>query len=257
MNYIIFTIVFLYKKIMKTIFIALDGQHSLDDFYYIAKELSLVYSKKQQQELGIEVCFKIGLEFFLNYGFYGVNKIEDLESDIFLDLKFFDITNTVLGALKSIYKSSNGFVKYTTIHLLNGTECLGVVKDFNLQNKNKIQILGVSFLTSLDDKYLKEQNFNYLNVQEGVCELLKLSSNLVDGCICSPLEAGVIRNLCSNNFTIVTPGVQLHKLENDQKRVSTPLDAFRSGANGIVIGRSIMLQKDKSLALQNVVNSII
>ena len=240
----------------KTIFIALDGNYSLEDFISIAKNLSNSSNEICKQN-NIKIAFKIGLEFFCSFGFYGVNKIEELESDIFLDLKLFDISNTVLGALNSVYKSSQGFIKYTTLHLLNGNECLEIIQEQSISMKNKIKILGVSLLTSLDDKYLKEQNFNYKNTNDCVVEMIKKSQDFIDGCICSPLEANLVRNsINKRGFEIITPGVQMTKILNDQKRVLTPFEAFNNGATGVVIGRAIMNNENKINALNNIIKSL-
>ena len=236
---------------MKKIFIALDGNYSLDEFCLIAKNLLSVKTSNS-----ITICFKIGMEFFYSYGFYGVNKIEQLGAEIFLDLKFFDISNTVEGALGAIYKNSKGFVKYTTLHLLNGSECLKRVLHFNKNQGSKIKLLGVSLLTSLDESYLAEQNFTYQTPAEAVGEMLKLGHNFVDGCICSPLEAKFVRQIVGYNFEIITPGVQTQNLNNDQKRTATPREAFNNGASGIVIGRAIMASENKADALCNIINSL-
>ena len=234
----------------KTIFIALDGNNDNDYFVSTAKQIAAIKNDK------INIGFKIGLELFCKYGFNFVNKIEELEKDVFLDLKFFDISNTVCGALSSLYENSKGFVKYTTLHLLNGLECLKTVKNFNLSMDGNIKLLGVSILTSLDDNYLREQKINYNNTNQAVLELVKQSQNFVDGCICSPLEAEAIRNITDDSFTIVTPGVQMQSLNNDQKRTATPNVAFKNGANAIVVGRSIMQAADKTKALMQIIESI-
>jgi len=240
---------------MKKIFIALDGNYTLDEFCDIAKQLL-----QAKIRTNIKICFKIGMEFFYSFGFYGVNKIEELGAEIFLDLKFFDISNTVEGALRAIYKNSKGFIKYTTLHLLNGTECLRRAHSFNNQQQNKIKILGVSLLTSLDESYLREQNFSYQSSADAVKNMIKLSHNFVDGCICSPLEAAFVRQIAAENFEIITPGVQINTLNNDQstdqKRTATPLAAFQNGASGIVIGRAIMQTPNKLLTLEQILSDL-
>jgi orotidine-5'-phosphate decarboxylase len=245
----------------KTIFIALDTNEQVDKVILIAKEIKTIFNEQAQAanlQNKFSIGFKLGLEFFCKQGFYGVNKIEELDCDVFLDLKFFDISNTVCGAYKSLCLSSIGKITHTTVHLLNGTACLQTLHDFklNLDLKLKPKILGVSILTSLDMEYLKNCNFNFKSVDEAVAHLVSINQKYVAGCICSPLEIKSVRSITNKNFEVVTPGIQITSLNNDQKRTATPNEAFTRGSSSIVIGRAITEAQDKILAIKDLIANL-
>ncbi len=239
----------------KTIFIALDTDLDLDGVLKVAGDIKSLYKKASDAFASHasnvpQFAIKLGLEFFCRHGFYGVNKIEELGMDVFLDLKFFDISNTVCGAYRSLTKNSIGFVKYTTVHLLNGSECLKALSNTknDLNMPNAPAIIGVSLLTSLDKAYITECGFTDAKPDDLVLRLANIGCNFVDGFVCSPLEAKMLSALFKQKH-IITPGVQLSNLANDQKRTSTPSAAFANGATAIVIGRSITQAADKQNAI--------
>ena len=184
-------------------------------------------------------AFKIGYQFFYNFGLEGYKKIYSICPKIFLDLKLHDIPNTVEKGLEALIKMKPLF---TTIHISGGDEMMLI----SSSNKKKTKILGVSILTSLNSNQTKK----YYN-QKNVTELVKKFSqsakkNKLDGVVCSPQEIKYIRKKIGKNFIIVTPGIRINnKIKgDDQKRVETPKKAIELGANFLVIGRPITESKN-------------
>ncbi len=212
---------------------------------------SLRIVKKLKEEV---YAFKIGLEFFYNFGIDGYNKIYKICPRIFLDLKLHDIPNTVNKGLKAILKLKPTF---TTIHITGGDHMqrLSVLK----KNK-KTKILGVTILTSMDNKqtlkYYKEQNVSTL-----VRKFAKYAKkNNLNGLVCSPLEIEIVRKEVGKNMILVVPGIRLEKksftYKDDQKRTLTPKEAIKLGADYLVIGRPILESKNPLETLRNINLSI-
>jgi len=225
----------------KKIIVALD----LDN---IKKALKLV------KELKKEVyAFKIGHEFFFNFGIKGYKKIYNICPRIFLDLKLHDIPNTVSKGLMAITKLKPIF---TTIHLSGGDDMQKISK---LKN-NKTNILGVTILTSLNEKqtlkYYKEKNVNIL-----VKKFAKYAKkNKLDGLVCSPLEINIVRKEVGKKMILVVPGIRLEKKsifkKDDQKRTLTPQEAINLGADFLVIGRPIVQSKNPLATIKKINQSI-
>ena len=179
-------------------------------------------------------AFKIGYEFFFNFGIDGYKKIYSICPRIFLDLKLHDIPNTIKNGVKAISKLKPLF---TTIHISGGDEMMQSTKIV----KKSTKILGVSILTSLNHK----QTYKYYNNKD-ISSLVKkfanyAKKNKLDGVVCSPKEISQIRKEIGKNFIIVTPGIRIeNKIKSDdQKRIATPKKAIDLGANYLVIGRPI------------------
>ena len=195
-------------------------------------------------------AFKIGYQFFFNFGWSGYNKINEKKVKIFLDLKLHDIPNTVKEGVKAI-SSLNPY--FTTIHISGGDEMQKSV----VKNKNNIKVLGVSILTSISNlesvKYYNETNIKNL-VKKFV---INAKENNLDGVVCSPHEISLINDLASDDFVIVTPGIRLENEEsNDQKRFMTPKEAIDLGANYLVIGRPITKSSDPLKKIISINSSI-
>lgn len=179
--------------------------------------------------------FKLGLEFFINFGQAGVSEIQSLtDSDIFLDLKLHDIPHTVAGAAKAVEKISPRFL---TIHASGGRE---MVK----QAVNALpatSITAVTILTSLSEEDLFEIGFANQALESAVA-LAKMSVDAgAKAIVCSPLEISAIRSAVGPAIEIITPGVRPASEvgSDDQKRTMTPVDAMNAGASFVVIGRPI------------------
>ena len=196
--------------------------------------------------------FKLGYQFFFNFGLEGYKKIFTICPKIFLDLKLHDIPNTVEKGLEALVKMRPIF---TTIHISGGDEMMEATR---LIKKNT-KILGVSILTSMDNK----QTLKYYN-QKKVSTLVRkfaqsAKKNNLDGIVCSPKEIKYIRKEIGNDFIIVTPGIRIDKKikSDDQKRVETPKRAIDLGANFIVIGRPITQSKDPLKVLKEINKTLI
>tara|TARA_B100000686_G_scaffold352514_1_gene454744 strand:- start:2126 stop:2818 length:693 start_codon:yes stop_codon:yes gene_type:complete len=214
----------------KKIIVALDSNN-------IEELIALI--KKVKNEL---FAVKIGYQFFLNFGFEGYKKIQDMDIKIFLDLKLHDIPNTINYAVEAISKLNPYF---TTIHISGGDE---MQKITNINKKN-VKILGVTILTSLD-KLQTKKYYSSNNINETVSKFVGYAiQNKLDGIVCSPLEIEMVNNIKSminNQFLIVTPGIRTekYKVDDDQKRSMTPKQAIKLGADYLVIGRPITKSKD-------------
>ena len=225
----------------KKIIVALDGSN-------IRK------IKKIVNELKYEVyAFKIGYEFFFNFGIDGYLDIKKICPNIFLDLKLHDIPNTVQQGIKALEKLKP---LLTTIHISGGDDMMKA----SLVNRNYTKILGVSILTSLDAKQSKKY-YNEKNIESLVKKFVKQAEkNNLNGIVCSPREIKIIRKQVNDDFLIVTPGIRINKLENvkdDQKRVLTPIEAINLGANLLVIGRPITSSKNPLETIKKINNSLI
>jgi orotidine-5'-phosphate decarboxylase len=226
----------------KKIIVALD----LDN---IKKAIKLVKELKNEA-----YAFKIGHEFFYNFGIKGYKKIYNICPKIFLDLKLHDIPNTVQKGLKAILKLNPIF---TTIHICGGDE---MQKLSVLKNNKKTIILGVTVLTSLDEKqtlkYYKEKNVNIL-VKKFANYAKK---NNLSGLVCSPLEINIIRKEVGTKMILVVPGIRPNKKfpskKDDQKRTLTPKEAIDLGADFLVIGRPIVESKNPLETIKKINKSI-
>lgn len=179
--------------------------------------------------------FKLGLEFFLNFGQAGVAAIQNAtDSDIFLDLKLHDIPHTVAGATWAIKPLAPRFL---TVHSSGGREMVAAA----VNALPGTSITAVTILTSLSEEDLFEIGYAN-NALESAVALAKLSVSAgAKAIVCSPLEISSIRSAIGPDIEIITPGVRplLDSKGDDQKRTMTPTDAINAGASLLVIGRPI------------------
>ena len=179
-------------------------------------------------------AFKIGYEFFYNFGITGYKLVKSQKVKIFLDLKLHDIPNTVEKAIKAVSKLNPYFL---TIHLSGGDKMQNAANTY----KKKMKILGVSVLTSLDSKQTRTFYYNK-NIDNIVSDYAKSAlRNKLDGIICSPKEIKKIKKITSNKILIITPGIRPdnYNQNDDQKRTMSPREAINAGADYLVIGRPI------------------
>ena len=196
----------------------------------------------------INIGYKFGLEFWNSKN--GRSFISKLKNKvIFADLKLLDIPNTCRSAIKSIKDIKN--INYLTVHVSGGLEMLKTIKSVS----GKIKILGVTTLTSLDNRALKQIGYKK-NVKQLVLHQAKLAKLAkLNGIICSPHEAKFLKKICKG-MEIITPGIRLkNDKAHDQKRITTPKEAFKNGATSIVIGRSITKGSIKK-NIQKLINSL-
>ena len=186
---------------------------------------------KNTQTSKLKIGYKFGLEFLNSKN--GRKFVSKLKNQItFGDFKFSDIPNTCVSAVKAI-KDLN--FNYCTMHISSGLEALKAAKKVS----GKTKIIGVSILTSLDNKALKEIGYNK-DVKKLVVHQAKLAQEAkLDAIVCSAQEVKIVRKVFKKE--IITPGIRFNsdKDKGDQKRVLTPKAAFRNGSDWLVIGRPI------------------
>ena len=177
----------------------------------------------------LKIGYKFGLEFLNSKN--GRNFISKLKNKIiFADLKINDIPNTCIATLKSLNDLK---LNYITIHISSGLEALKAVKKCS----GKTKIVGVTTLTSLNDKSLREIGYKR-KVRELVYRQAKLATKAkLDALVCSGHEIKIVKKVFKKE--IITPGIRFNLNINDQKRVITPKEAFKNGCDWIVIGRPI------------------
>jgi len=206
----------------KKIIVALDSNN-------LTESLNLVDEIKDET-----FAFKIGYEFFFNFGLDGYKSIQNKQVKIFLDLKLHDIPNTVKKGIEAI---ANLKPYFTTIHITGGDD----MQKQAVFAKKDTKILGVSILTSIDDNQAKKyyNNREIKNLVKNFVEYAIL--NKLDGVVCSPQEIEHIKKISSNKLEIITPGIrpENYNKSDDQKRIMTPKEAINLGANYLVIGRPI------------------
>jgi orotidine-5'-phosphate decarboxylase len=183
----------------------------------------------------INIIPKFGLQFF--YSKQGRKFLEKINIDFWLDLKINDIPQTALSAIDSLKDLKK--CKYITVHANGGLEMLKSIKKQAKKINKNLKVLGVTILTSLNNKSLKgighTKNVKQLVLKQTA--LIKKSG--CDGIVCSAQEALMVRKR-HKNLLIITPGIRLPgDSSNDQMRIMTPKQAFKNKVSGIVIGRSL------------------
>ena len=212
---------------MRKVFIAVDTSS--------IKEARKIVKLSKNKD--IELIFKFGLQFF--YSKKGRTFISNLKkTQVFLDLKLNDIPNTTLAALNSIKDLKN--IRYITVHINAGFETIKKVKMFAKKKFKNLKVFGVTILTSLNEKSVKEIGYT-----KSVKQLVLKQAGLIkksgcDGIVCSAKEAKLIRKK-HKNLIVITPGIRLPgDSANDQTRIMTPNEAFKNKVSGIVMGRSLI-----------------
>ena len=224
------------------IFIPLDYPCAADAFAMVDRLLPL------------RPGFKVGLELFVAEGPSFVRELNAKGADIFLDLKFHDIPNTVAGAVRS---ASGLGVKYFNVHCGGGSEMLRAAVKARNDAGGRTKLLGVTVLTSLDDQGVQEIGFPRsasMQVQHFV--ELAMASGL-DGVVCSAQELPLVRQLAGPDFITMVPGIRPSgSAAGDQKRTMSPAESAKAGAHALVIGRPITGAVDPLAALKGVLTEV-
>ena len=207
------------KKTKPRIFIACDTKNS--------KKIKRIIRESGKSK--IKFGYKFGLEFLNSKN--GRKFISKLKNKItFGDYKIADIPNTCASAIKAIKDLK---FNYITIHISSGLHALKAAKKVS----GKTKLIGVTILTSLDNKAIKEIGFSK-NVKELVLHQAKLATKAkLDAVVCSAQEVKIVKKVFKKE--IITPGIRLNSKRDDQKRVLTPNKAYKNGADWLVIGRDI------------------
>lgn len=182
--------------------------------------------------------FKIGLGLFTLCGPRAIEMVREKGGKVFLDLKFHDIPNTIASAVKS---ASDLGVFMLNVHTLGGSEMMRKAAEVVKGKAERPKILGVTVLTSMDQKAINEAGIGK-SVEEEVLNLAVMAKDAgLDGVVASPHEISAIRKKLGKDFIIVTPGVRpVWSEKGDQKRIATPAEAIKAGADYIVVGRPII-----------------
>ena len=186
---------------------------------------------------------KIGMELFYSEGAQIVKEIKKRGHKIFLDLKLCDIPNTVYKAMKNIAALG---VDMTNVHAFGGVEMMKSAKKAIEEVNPETKLIAVTILTSLDQSVLNNELLINNVINDVIVKYAKNTKEAnLDGVVCSPLEAKIIKENCGEDFLTVTPGIRFaDDAKGDQKRVTTPLMAKEIGSYYIVVGRSITGAKD-------------
>ena len=210
----------------KSIFVAFDTSN--------IKQIKKIIRQTETKKL--KIVPKFGLQFF--YSKNGRKFLEKFKKDFWLDLKINDIPQTAISAIDSLKDLKK--CRYITVHASGGFEMLKAIKNKTKKVNKNLKVLGVTILTSLNNKSLKE-----IGHTKTIKQLVLKQANLInksgcDGIICSAQEAKLVRKKFKK-LLIITPGIRLpgDKI-NDQARIMTPNDAFKNKVSGIVMGRSII-----------------
>ena len=192
---------------------------------------------------------KIGLQYISQRSPEEIRELSKFNKPIFYDGKFFDIKNTLVESIKSLEKLK---IQYATVHLLNGLDALKAANE--AAKKIKINLLGVSILTSFEDKDLENLGFKN-NVEEQVEKLIKIARDAnLHGVICSPLEIKMIKEVAPK-LKCFTPGIRMGDTKDDQKRTMSANEAIKEGSDCLIIGRPITKGNPKE-NIKKIISSI-
>ena len=222
------------------VIVALDLEHTLA--IDLAKKLDPVNCR-----------LKVGSQLFTSAGPKVIEELSMLGFDIFLDLKFHDIPNTVA---QSVREASNLGVWMLNVHASGGSIMMNAAKEVTSESLNPPLIIGVTMLTSLSEK-----DVNEIGIQDISNQALSLASlakkNSLDGVVCSVNEVRRIKELLGKDFLTVTPGIRSSdSLKDDQSRVSTARNAIENGSDYLVIGRPITQSDNPMNSLDSIIKEI-
>lgn len=202
-----------------------------------------------------DVNVKVGMQLYYKEGPTIISKLKERGFDIFLDLKLHDIPNTVKSAMEVLAGLG---VDLVNVHAAGGQTMMeaaleGLDKGTPLGMKRP-SIIGVTQLTSTDERQVREEQLIHASLQESVLQYAKLTKNSgLDGVVCSVHEAAIISEVCGPEFLKVTPGIRLPESgTQDQKRIATPEEARQEGSTHIVVGRAITGATDPRAAYEQV-----
>lgn len=231
------------------IIIALDVQ-SQEDLDFLIQELK-----------GEAKFVKIGMELFYTFGPSIISSLKKNGFKVFLDLKIHDIPNTAMKSCETITKLGADIIN---VHAAGGIEMMKAAKkgvDEALKNDKNLSrplVIAVTQLTSTDQNILENDLLINMPIHEVVVNYAQNAAKAgLDGVVSSPLEVKLIKEVLGSNFKCITPGIRPKDgEENDQKRVTTPKEAFSFGSDYIVIGRAITKAKSPKEAFKNIIKDL-
>ena len=218
-------------------------------------------AKNLVNELGDDVVFyKVGMELFYSVGAEIVKWLKSQNKKVFLDLKLFDIPNTVAGGLCSLMRLGADILN---VHASGGfemmeTAALSLRAEAERLNVPCPKIIAITVLTSIDKQDWDGMGYDKIDMAQQVLHFAKLAQFAgLDGVVSSPQEAKMIRDECGKDFLIVTPGIRpIGSDIDDQTRISLPKYAIENGSNYLVVGRPIRSAENPKLAAQNILEEI-
>lgn len=222
--------------------------------------VALDYPTKQQaidmaRQLDPSLCrVKVGKELFTTAGPAVLDTLHELGFDVFLDLKFHDIPNTVAKAVAAAAKSG---VWMVNVHASGGRKMMEMAANELAQHNHQTLLIAVTVLTSMDQADLAEIGIT-VSEEEQVKRLASLAkSSGMDGVVCSAQESSMLKQALGDDFVLVTPGIRpADSAQGDQKRIMTPQEAMQAGSHYLVVGRPITQADQPINVLQNINTSL-
>lgn len=200
---------------------------------------------------------KLGLEFFSAHGPQGFKAMAALGAPIFADLKYHDIPNTVAGGVRAIAKTGIAIVN---VHASGGRAMMEAARKAaeDAAGEKRPKVIGVTVLTSLDDSDMQATGVRSGAAEQALRLAVLARAAGLDGIVCSPHDIASIRRECGPGFMLIVPGVRPEGAAlGDQKRVMTPAEAHRLGADILVIGRPITEAADPAIATRAIRDSLL
>lgn len=198
---------------------------------------------------------KVGKEMFTHFGPQFVQQLQQRNFDVFLDLKFHDIPNTVAKAVKA---AADLGVWMVNVHASGGSKMMSAARESLVSyGTDKPHLIAVTVLTSMEQADLTELGITLTPAQQVMKLALLTQQAGLDGVVCSAQEATLLKQQCGKNFMLVTPGIRpASSSQDDQKRVMTPAEAVAAGVDYMVIGRPITKAAQPLDALHAIVREI-
>jgi orotidine-5'-phosphate decarboxylase len=203
-------------------------------------------------KLGHSVSFyKVGLELYAAAGMEFVRELTGAGKQVFLDLKFYDIDETVKRAVAQVARAG---VRFLTIHAVTSVMKAAVEG----RGDSDLELLAVTVLTNFDERDLHELGYDNISVKDLVAKRVHQAVACgMDGIVCSPLEVRNVRTISGPDKILVTPGVRSAGVAvGDQKRVASPAEAMHNGANYLVVGRQVTRAQDPAAAVGAILNEL-
>lgn len=215
----------------------------------------LEQAKKWAGAIGpVTGALKLGMEFVNSFGPQGIEAVKNAapDADIFIDLKFHDIPNTVAGAVKTV--CSNFAPAYLNVHAAGGQAMMEAAKG---ACGPETKLLAVTILTSLDQNAITQVGYHN-TLSDQVAQMAQLTEQSgLDGVVCSSFEIELIKRSCNDSFETMVPGIRpAGSAKGDQSRIMTPAEAIQKGATNLVIGRPITGADDPAKAAQEILRSL-
>lgn len=220
----------------------------------VALDLEFNEAIELAQQLDPDSCrVKVGSKLFTSSGPKIVEELINLGFDVFLDLKFHDIPNTVSESIRS---AADLGVWMVNLHASGGSKMMINARNALDDYSNPPLLVAVTMLTSLGDNDVKELGMNDISSQVMLLAELSKRSGL-DGVVCSPNEVSKIKKLCGSEFIGVTPGIRSINIDDDQSRVSSHKEALNSGSDFLVIGRPITKSPNPVKSVEEILKDLI